>query len=158
MIDTSFFEGHPWHEAREDCFQCLRRYFQVRHNIQVRNYARPNRWWEQGLDLYRTFAKLEGFEELSILPRDVRESDVFLFCWKSEVPNHAAVYVGDGMMLHHMPGRLSEVGPYSALWRRCTVGVLRHRSLVQEVKPPEVIDFRELDPRSIINARALLQR
>lgn len=44
---------------------------------------------------------------------------------KNGVPNHAAVYLGDGLMLHHMYGRLSSRDVYGGYWREVTRLVVR---------------------------------
>jgi len=45
---------------------------------------------------------------------------------KNGVPNHAGIYLGDGLMLHHMYGRLSRKDTYGGYWREMTRGVARH--------------------------------
>lgn len=58
--------------------------------------------------------------------------DVILIQVRSENPNHGALYVGDGMMLHHLQDRRSELRPYLAdrgAYARHTYGIYRHRSL-----------------------------
>ncbi len=40
--------------------------------------------------------------------------------------NHAGVYIGDGLMIHHMYGQLSHRVPYSGYWQERTIITLRH--------------------------------
>jgi cell wall-associated NlpC family hydrolase len=44
----------------------------------------------------------------------------------SPVPNHAAVYLGDGLILHHLQGRLSSRDVYGGYWQKVTTHALRH--------------------------------
>ncbi|MNC75892.1 NlpC/P60 family protein [compost metagenome] len=44
-------------------------------------------------------------------------------------PNHAAVYIGDGLMIHHLHGRLSERAVYGGYWQERTILTLRHKEL-----------------------------
>lgn len=141
-------EGRPWKHGSTDCFGLVREYFALEHDIRIKNYARPEKWWDHGLDLYRDFAAREGFEEIQVRVRDVLASDVFLMAIRSRVPNHAAVYIGDNQILHHPPNRLSVVEEYAGLWHTCTVGVLRHRTLNQKPKALEMVDLLSLPARS----------
>jgi len=45
---------------------------------------------------------------------------------RAPVPNHAGVYIGDGLMLHHLYNRLSSRDVYGGYWQECTRIVLRH--------------------------------
>jgi len=54
---------------------------------------------------------------------------------KNGVPNHAGVYLGDGIMLHHLYGRLSSRDVYGGYWREVTRLTLRHESA--KLGPPK---------------------
>ncbi|WP_145957544.1 NlpC/P60 family protein, partial [Xenorhabdus hominickii] len=41
-------------------------------------------------------------------------------------PNHAGVYIGDGLMLHHLYGQLSNQVPYDGYWQDRTIVALRY--------------------------------
>jgi cell wall-associated NlpC family hydrolase len=51
---------------------------------------------------------------------------------RSKVPNHAAVYIGDGMIMHHMYKRLSTRDMYGGMWADHATHVLRHESNVNQ--------------------------
>ncbi len=58
-----------------------------------------------------------------VLPCPLTEAqpgDVLLCCFGSSVPNHAAIYCGDGEMLHHIPEQLSKRERYTDKWQRRT--------------------------------------
>ncbi len=44
------------------------------------------------------------------------------------VPNHAAIYCGDGELLHHIPEQLSKRERYTDKWQRRTHSLWRHRA------------------------------
>ena len=46
-----------------------------------------------------------------------------------KIPVHAGVYLANGTVLHHIPGRLSRADLYGDYLRTMTNLVLRHRSL-----------------------------
>jgi NlpC/P60 family. len=45
----------------------------------------------------------------------------------SSVTNHAALYVGDNLILHHAYGQLSSRTPYGKYFRDRTVRIVRHK-------------------------------
>jgi cell wall-associated NlpC family hydrolase len=47
----------------------------------------------------------------------------------SPVPNHASVYLGDGLILHHLQGRLSSRDVYGGYWQKVSTHALRHPDL-----------------------------
>ncbi|EFK5018930.1 phage tail protein [Escherichia coli] len=53
--------------------------------------------------------------------------DILLCCFGASVPNHAAIYCGNGELLHHLPEQLSKRERYSEKWQRRTHSVWRHR-------------------------------
>jgi len=57
---------------------------------------------------------------------EVQIGDVIVMQVKAEEPNHAAVYLGDGIMLHHMYGQLSNRVPYGGYWAERTITILRY--------------------------------
>ncbi|WP_346949336.1 NlpC/P60 family protein, partial [Dyella sp.] len=50
--------------------------------------------------------------------KDIRRGDLVLMQIRSRnlVPNHAGIYLGDGLMLHHMYGRLSSRDVLGGYW------------------------------------------
>ncbi|MDN0744721.1 phage portal protein [Escherichia coli] len=54
--------------------------------------------------------------------------DVLLCCFGSSVPNHAAIYCGDGELLNHIPEQLSKRERYTDKWQRRTHSLWRHRA------------------------------
>ncbi|MCX2030735.1 C40 family peptidase, partial [Escherichia coli] len=53
---------------------------------------------------------------------------VLLCCFGSSVPNHAAIYCGDGELLHHIPEQLSKRERYTDKWQRRTHSLWRHQA------------------------------
>ena len=85
-----------------------------------------DRWWEHGYNLYLdNFAK-EGFSEIPVA--DVQPGDLILMNLGSKVPNHAAIYLGDQLVLHHVQQRLSSRDVYGGYYGKSTATALRHES------------------------------
>jgi cell wall-associated NlpC family hydrolase len=47
---------------------------------------------------------------------------------ESNLPNHAAIYIGDQQILHHVQGRLSSRDVLGGYYIKSTAMVLRHES------------------------------
>ena len=103
----------------------LRLYARER-SIVLPDFARSDDWWVGGGDLY-----MQHYAEASFVPvaggvADIRVGDVIVMQVRAPVPNHAGVYIGDGLMLHHLYNRLSSRDVYGGYWQECTRIVLRH--------------------------------
>jgi proteasome lid subunit RPN8/RPN11 len=85
-------------------------------SVTLPDVPRDDAWWEAGQDLYLDGLKPNGFREIS--RSDVRPGDGFLMQFgKSKTLCHAGLYVGNNLILHHLPGRLSRREP-AGLWAR----------------------------------------
>src|SRR3546814_13788378 len=73
--------------------------------------------------------------------KDLRPGDVLCMAIGEGNPNHMALYVGEGEILHHLTNRLSTREPYRDFWRTLTCYVLRH---------PDVPDLRPVYPDTTI--------
>lgn len=107
-----------------DCFTLIRDYFRNNYGIYLpSNIDRSFGWWFMGRDLYTDNFASYGFQET----RDyIKKDDVLIFRFDTGAPSHAAIYMGDGMMLHHMLGRFSCIEPYDGSYKMNLVGVLRY--------------------------------
>lgn len=95
--------------------------------LELPNPDRPDDWWNDGhSDLYTDNYRAAGFEPVG---GDMQRGDLILMQIRSknQVPNHAAVYLGDGLILHHLYGRLSSRDVWGGYWRECHRMTLRHK-------------------------------
>lgn len=113
--------GREFIHGVSDCYSFVRQYYQDELDIPLPDFTRTDQWWEQGQNLYMENFGKAGFE----IAEDLRENDVILMCINSPVPNHAAVYLGDGMVGHHMHGRLSCREVYGQYYRQRTAHIVR---------------------------------
>lgn len=129
-------DGYPMAEllGREfihgiwDCYSLCRDYYKTVHGLHLRNYPREDSWWEADQNLYLDQFMREGF--YIIQPEEVKAGDGFLCKIRSPVPNHAGVYLGDDLIMHHLPNRVSRREP-AGLWARTVDVWLRHKDLNQ---------------------------
>lgn len=124
--------GRPFEHGIQDCYTLARDFYRQNFDLHLADYARPNQWWENGLNLYMDNFRAEGFELVDDLRP--RIGDAFLLAIHSEVPNHAAIYVGDGEIIHHLYGRLSRKELYRGAWSSMECARLRHPSVAAEEK------------------------
>jgi cell wall-associated NlpC family hydrolase len=82
------------------------------------------------MNLYLDNFGSAGFGVTDLTDRtSLKVGDVLLMQVAASVPNHAAVYLGDGLILHHLQGRLSSRDVYGGYWQKVTTHALRHPDL-----------------------------
>ena len=110
--DLTHLEGLDFDHGVVDCYSILRTIYKQYANIDLRNYARPNDWWINGKSLYTDNFTKEGFYILDD-PKEYNFLDVFLIALPDSriqsnepiPPNHCAIYIGDGNIIHHRYGK-----------------------------------------------------
>ena len=111
-----------------DCYSLVKDFYAWELCIQLNEYEREDDWWLKGQQLYSLDRLLaEGFTPITDEPR---RGDMILMQIRSTVPNHAGIYLGDGQMLHHLHGRLSDRVPYGGYWAERTCYIVRHREML----------------------------
>lgn len=127
-----------------DCYALVRDFYADNFGFEFPNYARPDDWWDHGLDLYREHFHECGFRVIDPAPHEWKPADAFLIAIRSPVPNHAAVYLGDNKILHHFIGRRSEVEEFGGAMRNRVCAHLRHKDLEDWEPAKQEIDYTEL--------------
>jgi proteasome lid subunit RPN8/RPN11 len=116
--------GREWSHGVLDCYALVRDWFRMECGVDLPNFARFDDWWKRGENLYIENFAQAGFA--AVEASDPQKGDCFLMQVASPVPNHAAVYLGDGLILHHLQGRLSSRDVYGGYWQKVMTHVLRH--------------------------------
>lgn len=121
--------GREFHHGVLDCYTLIRDYYSGELGIELPDFEREDAWWEHADhgDLYRAGYAEAGFVLVNDMPR---QHDVLLMQVAARCDNHAAVFLGDGTVLHHLYGRLSGREVWGGYWERHTTAVLRHTSLL----------------------------
>ena len=126
MIIHSHYTGRQWLLGYADCWALIMDYYQREFNITLKNYSVPREWWEDGKEnIYDENWQAEGFIEVELT--DMNVGDIIMMKLNSNVTNHAALYVGDNLILHHGYGQLSSRTPYGKYFRDRTVRIVRHK-------------------------------
>lgn len=114
--------GRPFRHGVTDCYQIIHDAYSDIFGIELPHYPRDWKWWLSGETLYSDNFRSAGFCEIE--PSEVLPGDLLFFCMKSKTPNHAAVWLGEDLILHHLssrlpydPTRLSCVEDYSIYGR-----------------------------------------
>lgn len=119
--------GREFHHGVTDCVQLVNDYYLRELGIKLKDWPRTDGWWNKGQNLYLDHYAETGFVAVE---GDPQKHDVLLMQIRSPVPNHAAIYIGEGQILQHLYGRLSSRDTFGGQWRECTVLTLRHQSLL----------------------------
>lgn len=139
MRSYSDLLGKVYVEGDYDCYGLLRRYYKRMYDLELRNYARPNGFGYNGLNLITDNFDLEGFEVTS----DALQigDGIIMGIARSPMANHVAVYVGRGMILHHLYNTKSCEESFDASWKRRVLNIVRH---------PKVTEQNKLTPFEIV--------
>lgn len=120
--------GRVFEHGVLDCYSFIKDYYAQVLSITLPEANRPDEWWlKEGYNLYIDNYKSAGFV---VADGEIKQNDVLLMRVSSPVPNHGAVYLGDGLIGHHQMGRLSSKDVYGGYAQKVTVMTLRHSSLL----------------------------
>lgn len=117
--------GRRFEHGVTDCYTLFRDAYHLA-GIEMPDFHRGDDWWRNGQNLYLDNMEATGFYRVALT--EAQPGDVLLCCFGSSVPNHAAIYCGDGELLHHIPEQLSKRERYTDKWQRRTHSLWRHRA------------------------------
>jgi proteasome lid subunit RPN8/RPN11 len=128
--------GRPFIHGLSDCLSVVLDYYKRERGVDLGAYTREDDWWHAGKDYYRELLPAAGFAPVS---GALQQGDVVLMQIRAPVPNHAGVYLADGILqtepqhypapgciLHHMYGQDSKRDPYGGYWLEKTVSIWRY--------------------------------
>lgn len=93
-----------------DCYAAIRAEAWQNRGIKLLDFPRDAEWWEKGGTLFIDGFKQAGFR--AIPKEELRAGDVMLMQIRSKTPNHGAVIMENGLMLHHVNGQYSRKEPF----------------------------------------------
>ena len=117
--------GREYAHGQRDCYTLVRDWY-AQHHLMLPDFDRTDEWWLAGQDLYTDNFAGCGFQVIQ--PDQLAYGDALLIAVGSPVPNHAAVYIGDNQIIHHVHNRLSGRDIYGDFWRKHTTHILRHEN------------------------------
>ncbi len=122
--------GRRFEHGVTDCYTLFRDAYHLA-GIEMPDFHRGDDWWRHGQNLYLDNMEATGLYQVPLSA--AQPGDVLLCCFGSSVPNHAAIYCGDGELLHHIPEQLSKRERYTDKWQRRTHSLWRHRALATQL-------------------------
>jgi len=151
-MDTNKFnylEGLEFIHGTQDCYSLLRRVYKEFLDIELTDYARPDDWWLTNKSLYVENFKNEGFKLIEDFDvNDVKLFDVFLIALPDNriregvvPPNHCAIYIGDGKIIHHRLGKNSQIKPYQGMLKNFTTHIIRHSEVTIKQPKAQKVDL-----------------
>ena len=118
------YVGREFVHGVVDCYSLCRDWYKREWGLELRDYERRDQWWDQGENLYLDNFQKGGFYKIPV--EELQRGDALLMNLVSPVPNHAAIYLGDQQVLHHVQGRLSSRDVYGGYYGKSTACALRH--------------------------------
>ncbi|MBB9531885.1 phage tail protein, partial [Escherichia coli] len=85
--------GRRFDHGVTDCYTLFRDAYHLA-GIEIPDFHREDDWWRNGQNLYLDNMADTGFYPVTLSA--AQPGDVLLCCFGSSVPNHAAIYCGDG--------------------------------------------------------------
>jgi proteasome lid subunit RPN8/RPN11 len=127
------YEDRVFYHGVLDCYSLCRDWYKREMGIELPDDERPDEWWnDPAFNIYVDGFEKNGFRLMGSSDfSDLKRGDGILIehCTGTPGhPNHAAVYLGDGKILHHIMGRLSGITPYGGYWKKNATHILRHES------------------------------
>lgn len=135
MVDNVVFYGdsleiqdlieRPFIYGVYDCANLMRDYYRL-NGINLKRIIPTNYLWWLNEDSY--FEKYyEEFGFYVIDKSELRDGDMVLFQIQSNVINHCGIYLNNGILLHHLAGKLSCKEPLF-IWKDYIIKCLRYKN------------------------------
>lgn len=117
--------GREFVYGRSDCYSIVRDWYRLERRVWLADVPRTSDTEPDGGSIYLPRLASHGWR---VVAGEPRTGDVLLMRMGAREPNHAALYLGDNLILHHLEGRLSAREPLGADYRARTTHILRHAS------------------------------
>lgn len=116
--------GRAFRHGITDCYALVRDYYASELDACLPELPRPAEWWNRGGNLLEEHFREFGFRRLGG-PDELQPRDALLAQIGGGVVNHCGVYIGQGLILHHLANRLSRRDPLEP-WKRYITHYLRY--------------------------------
>jgi len=117
---------YQWHVS--DCFTFVQDWYEREMGIIIKDVQRQDKFWESGQELYLDNFISAGFVEVP--KTSMKVGDALLLQLAGSVTSHAAIYLGNNLIGHHLNGRLSSKDVLGQYYLDRITKVVRHGSLL----------------------------
>ncbi|MER8983976.1 NlpC/P60 family protein [Mesorhizobium sp. M0843] len=136
--------GRKFAWGSQDCFGLMRDFYSDVFGIELPNIARPEDFYQKGLNLFGENYRSMGFKEIQVHPSEIKFGDVIVAAIGSTFGNHCGTFVENGRILHHLYGGLSQVSPFRGIMRNNCIAIYRHQDVPSVVvTQAETRDLRD---------------
>lgn len=115
--------GRPFVHGIYDCYALVRDYYKKEKQIILPMFPRDEDFWKKDEHLFIDNYEKIGFVRIN--KEELKEGDAILGTVLSYIINHSGVYIGNGLILHHLSNRLSRVEPLGR-WKKYITHYLRY--------------------------------
>lgn len=121
--------GRPYMAGVNDCFSLVRDWHRQETGIELQMPPRTSEMMVRGLPNLLEVVEANSLVRVTGSPR---RGDIILMHLRPRrpVPNHCAVHLGDGTILHQLLLEPSGRVPWGGYWEQVTAAILRHSSLM----------------------------
>jgi len=109
QLPAQDLKGRPFAHGIYDCYSLMRDFYRVNGIVTLREHPRDNFFWKRGEDIIMDGIREVPHKEVPIT--QLRVGDACFGMIQSDVVNHCAIYVGNGLVLHHLYHKLSCTEP-----------------------------------------------
>lgn len=119
------YTNRPFWHGVFDCYTLIRDFYRREWGMWLPiNIHRPFGWWETGDNHYVDNAASFDFYNA----KEIKRHDVIIMRM-GPVPNHGAIALGNGKVLHHLGGRFSCVEPLTPALKQHIAVIYRNRTV-----------------------------
>lgn len=128
--DNMPYEGRQYRLNVSDCYRLAMDFYKREFNIELNVYRADTSYLRFAVEAYTyntmlmQYAK-NGFEAVAV--PQYGDGILISSVPNAKLPEHVAIYLGDGNILHHYADKLSCIQPYSSYWKDRTIMIVRHK-------------------------------
>lgn len=137
----------PYRLGSSDCLTVVREILSRAYGVTIPNYARPEGFHADELNLMMRIANEDFFKlRPSLDIKDLQAGDILCFSYLSTNVNHVGIYVGNNTFVHQMDKSFPREENFSLSWFRRLKYVFYHED-IEQVKPK--FDILDLMPNYV---------
>lgn len=123
MLPVAPYEQRPFRHGIADCYALVRDWYKQERGLVLPLTPRDPDWWNKGQRVIEDNLHRFDFDAFGD-SEPLQPGDVLLFQVGAPTINHTGIYVGNGLVLHHLTNRLSRkdvLGPWKQKYHARTM-------------------------------------